>query len=117
MLRNNRKSEWYEKGYIDSWAQEVATLNEWLTEFSQKLWEFIQDEWENLENRRRKAQKEQFDRTHSKEWKERWERQNFGKTTDYLLKIPTEHCFIYVFLYFCDTEKIQKTNAGLDEKF
>lgn len=66
-----------------SWAYRVAALNEWLKEFSQKFWEFVQDEWENIENRRRKAQKEWRDKHYGKDWEKRWERQNFGKTTDY----------------------------------
>lgn len=66
-----------------NWAFKVAALNEWLKEFSQKFWEFVQDEWENIEQRRHKAQKEWRDKHYGKDWEERWERQNFGKTTDY----------------------------------
>lgn len=66
------------KGCIWNWGYKVAQLNEWRTEFSQKLWDFIESEWENMEERRRKAQKDWRDRMFGTGWEQRWERQNFG---------------------------------------
>lgn len=72
----------YKRGFVWSWGFKVAELNEWRTEFSQKLWEFIQDEWENMEERRRNAQKSWRDRMFGAGWEQRWERENFGSQID-----------------------------------
>lgn len=68
----------YETGFFYVWSYGVATLNEWKTEFSKKLWQFIQDEWSNLEERRHKAQQEWRDKVFGSDWQDRWERKNFG---------------------------------------
>lgn len=73
----------YKKGFVWNWAFKVAELNEWITEFSKKLWDFIESEWENMEERRRKAQKDWRDRMFGTGWEERWERRNFSSTISY----------------------------------
>lgn len=64
------------------YAYRHSAANEWRTEYSQKLWEFIKDEWDNLEERRRNAQKSWRDRMFGTGWEERWERRNFGSQID-----------------------------------
>ena len=74
----NLEREKEDSEFVWGWSYKFATLKEWETEFSKKLWDFICDEWENLEERRRKAQKEWRDKVFGAGWEERWERKNFG---------------------------------------
>lgn len=60
------------------YAYRYATVHEWKTEFSKKLWDFIESEWANLEERRRKAQQEWRNKHWGSDWEERWERRNFS---------------------------------------
>ena len=58
-----------------------TALEELRTEFKQKVCEAVVNEWDNVEKRRHKAQKEWRDKHYGSDWEQQWERKNFGSKT------------------------------------
>lgn len=89
----NYWNTWYVERYIkdveDSvesdwhYALNYSKLSEWIKEFSPKFKKVVEEEWINVEQRR-KIYQDQWRKDHwGSDWEQRWERENFSSSVDF----------------------------------
>lgn len=74
-VEDSVESDWH-------YALNYSKLSEWIKEFSPKFKKVVEEEWVNVEQRR-KIYQDQWRKDHwGSDWEQRWERENFGSQID-----------------------------------